>query len=45
MNKIVVGNLKMNLTLNEIKEYVEKMQEINKENVIIFPTNIFIPFF
>lgn len=42
MNKIVVANMKMNLTIDLIKEY---LNEINNNEVIYFPTAIYIPYF
>ena len=43
INKILIGNMKMNLTYPEIKEYIEKMKEYNK--FIICPSSIYIPYF
>ncbi len=45
MAKIVVANLKMNLKLDEIKNYVNKVKGINDQNFIISPTSIYIPYF
>ena len=42
-NKIIVGNMKMNLTLDEVKEYIEKMKNYN--NFIICPSYIYVPYF
>lgn len=45
-SKKIVANLKMNLSAKETKEYLEKIgTKIQNKNVIICPTNIFIPYF
>ena len=41
--KILIGNMKMNLTLSEIKEYINEMKEYN--NFIICPSSLYIPYF
>ncbi len=43
MKKLVIANMKMNLLLSEIQEYVSKIKHEN--NVIICPTSIYIPYF
>ncbi len=43
-NKIVAGNFKMNLTLDEIKDYINKFN-VENENVIICPPFIYLPYF
>src|SRR5574344_2130295 len=40
---IVIGNMKMNLTLDEIKDYIKKFKK--NDNVVICPTSIYIPYF
>ena len=40
--KLVVGNFKMNLTIEEIEEYVEFFKDNNYENVIFAPSNIYL---
>lgn len=46
MEKIVAANLKMNMTFNEIQEYIEKIKEYgNNKNFIVFPTSMYIPYF
>lgn len=46
MEKIVVANLKMNLTVIEISNYLEEIKEvINSKRVVICPTSIYIPYF
>lgn len=45
-NKIVVANLKMNLNVVQVSEYLKKINKnINNKNVIICPTSIYIPYF
>ncbi len=46
MEKIVVANMKMNMTASEIDEYLKVInKKISNENVVICPTNIYIPYF
>lgn len=40
--KLVVGNFKMNLTLNEIDEYIEFFKDKKYDNVIFSPSNIYL---
>lgn len=42
-NKIIIGNMKMNLTLDEVKEYIVKLKDYKK--FIICPSYIYIPYF
>ena len=42
-NKIVIGNMKMNLTFDTIKEYIKVMD--NSKNFVICPSSIYIPYF
>lgn len=35
----------MNLTIEEVKQYLEKINDINLDNMIFFPTSIYIPYF
>lgn len=44
-NKLIIGNMKMNLTKIEIEEYLEKSCTIKNSNVVICPSNIYIPYF
>ncbi len=45
-NRIVVGNLKMNLVRKEVSSYLKTANEkIKSKNVIICPTSIYIPYF
>ncbi|MEG1647688.1 MAG: triose-phosphate isomerase [Bacilli bacterium] len=43
-NKIVIGNMKMNLTYNEICDYVTKIN-VDSKQLIICPSSIYIPYF
>lgn len=44
--KIVVGNLKMNMTIDEISHYLKEVNnQIFSPNVVICPTSIYIPYF
>lgn len=45
-NKIVVANLKMNMDMNQVKQYLDIIEnKINSQNIIICPSNIYIPYF
>lgn len=43
-NKIIIGNMKMYMNLKDIKDYLEKIGNL-KNNVIICPSSIYIPYF
>lgn len=43
-NKLIVGNMKMNLTYEEIVRYLNNFNE-TKDNVVICPTSIYVPLF
>lgn len=46
MGKIVAANFKMNMTLDETKDYIIKLNELFSDSrVILFPTSIYIPYF
>lgn len=46
MNKIVVANLKNNLSTRDIDKYLNSItNNISSQNVIICPTNIYLPYF
>ncbi len=46
MEKIVIANLKMNLNLYEICDYVVKINElIDTKRVVICPTSMYLPYF
>ena len=42
--KIIIGNTKMNLTLDEIKNYIRKMENYNKD-FIICPSSLYAAYF
>lgn len=42
-SKLLIGNMKMNLTYPEIMEYIEQMKNYN--NFIICPSSLYIPYF
>lgn len=45
-NKLVVANLKMNMTISEVSSYLKVInKEINTNHVVICPTSIYIPYF
>lgn len=45
-SKIVIGNLKSYMTLADIKNYIRLIdKKINSNNVIICPSNIYVPYF
>ena len=44
-NKIIVGNIKMNMKYGEIANYTESLKKIHNKNVIICPSYIYIPYF
>lgn len=46
MNKIIVANMKMNLNIEEISNYLKKINaNVNSENVVFCPTSIYLPYF
>ena len=45
MEKIVVANLKMNMLYNDVLNYLDELEIENNSNIIICPSNIFIPYF
>lgn len=44
-NKLIVGNIKMNMKFGEIANYINIFKNIDSENVIICPSYIYIPYF
>lgn len=44
-NKLIIGNLKMNLKYNEIDQYIKKFETIKTKKFVICPSNIYIPYF
>lgn len=45
MDKIVIGNLKMSMTKNDVSDYLKDMKNLTNKNVVICPTSIYIPYF
>lgn len=45
MNKLVVCNLKMNLSKQDVDQYLKKLDAKNLDNVIFCPSAIYIPYF
>ncbi len=45
MSKLIVCNMKMNLSKEEIDSYLEKLENVNLSNVVFCPTSIYIPYF
>jgi|CZCB01.1.fsa_nt_gi triosephosphate isomerase len=43
--KMVVGNHKMSMTLEDVSVYLKKINNITSSNVVICPTSIYIPYF
>lgn len=44
-NKIVVANLKMNMSFGQIKTYVDKIKTIETKRVVFCPSSLYIPYF
>ena len=44
-NKIIVGNIKMNMKFGEIANYINVFKNIKSKNVVICPSYIYIPYF
>jgi len=44
-NKLIVGNIKMNMKFGELANYLNHFKNINKKNVVICPSYIYIPYF
>lgn len=44
-NKLIVGNIKMNMKFGELANYINHFKNINKKNVVICPSFIYIPYF
>ena len=44
-NKLIVGNIKMNMKFGEIYNYLNHFKDINSKNVVICPSYIYIPYF
>lgn len=44
-NKLIVGNIKMNMKFDDIASYLEYFKNINSKNLVICPSYIYIPYF
>lgn len=44
-NKLIVGNIKMNMKFGEIANYLSYFKNIDSKNVVICPSYIYIPYF
>ena len=44
-NKLIVGNIKMNMKFGELANYLNHFKYIKNENVVICPSYIYIPYF
>lgn len=44
-NKIVVANLKMNMSFGQIKTYIDKIQSIKTKRVVFCPSSLYLPYF
>ena len=44
-NKLIVGNIKMNMKFGEIPNYLKHFKNINNKNIVICPSYIYIPYF
>lgn len=44
-NKILIANMKMYMNINDIKNYIEKINNKLSSNVILCPSSIYIPYF
>lgn len=44
-NKLIVGNIKMNMKFGEIPNYINHFKTIKNKNVVICPSFIYIPYF
>jgi len=45
-NKLLIANLKMNMTIKDVKNYINVIENsINSKNVIICPSSIYVPYF
>lgn len=44
-NKIIVGNIKMNMKFGEIANYINIFKDIDSKNVVVCPSYIYIPYF
>lgn len=44
-NKLIIANHKMNLEASDLTNYINSLDKLNNENIIICPTSIYIPYF
>lgn len=44
-NKLIVGNIKMNMKFGEIPNYINHLKTIKRDNLVICPSFIYIPYF
>ena len=44
-NKLIVGNIKMNMKFGELANYLNQFKHIKNKNVVICPSYIYIPYF
>jgi len=44
-NKLIVGNIKMNMKFGEIANYIKLFKTIESKNVVVCPSYIYIPYF
>ncbi len=44
-NKLIVGNIKMNMRFGEISNYLNQFKNVNNKNLVICPSYIYIPYF
>ena len=44
-NKLIIGNIKMNMKFGELANYIEHFKNINNKNVVVCPSYIYIPYF
>ena len=44
-NKLIIGNIKMNMKFGELANYLKYFKNINNKNVVICPSYIYIPYF
>lgn len=44
-NKIIIGNIKMNMRFGEIPNYISHFRDIKNNNLVICPSFVYIPYF
>ena len=44
-NKLIVGNIKMNMKFGELANYINQFKNIKNKNLVICPSYIYIPYF